>query len=196
MDAAASAAEETAEAAAAELEAKELAGESKVLTPVRATTHDSFRGSFSAVSTPPIARVGAFFSIFRDLQDFHSFAPLRIQNFSKKRASFFHIFTEISQNFTKFRSKSIEFQRNFAGISPKFHRTNSEFRLVPKINSKFPIVRVFATISTSNAYGLQKNEATSSASALREIFGTSSASYDRRAVSVATANMLSGKSVI
>ena len=101
--------------------------------------------SFSSVSTPPIARVGAFFSIFRDLQDFHSFAPLRIQNFSKKRASFFHIFTEISQILTKFRSKFIEFQRNFAGISPKFHRTNSEFRRVPEINSKFPIVRVFPT---------------------------------------------------
>ena len=65
--------------------------------------------------------------------------------FQQKRASFFHIFTEISQNFTKFRSKSIESQRNFAGISPKFHRTNSEFRRVPKINSKFPIVRVFLT---------------------------------------------------
>ena len=36
----------------------------------------TLEGSFSAVSRPPIARVGAFFSIFRDLQNFHAFAPL------------------------------------------------------------------------------------------------------------------------
>ena len=42
------------------------------------------RGSFSAVSTATIARIGAFFRIFRDLQDLHSFAPLRPQNFRKK----------------------------------------------------------------------------------------------------------------
>ena len=55
--------------------------------------------SFSSVSTPPIARVGAFFSILRDLQDFHSFAPLRIQNFSKNLLDFFCIFTNFLQNF-------------------------------------------------------------------------------------------------
>ena len=33
-----------------------------------------FRGSFSAVSTATIARKDAFCSIFRDLQDLHSFA--------------------------------------------------------------------------------------------------------------------------
>ena len=37
---------------------------------------ETLEGSFSAGSTPLIARVGAFFSIFRDLQDLHSFAPL------------------------------------------------------------------------------------------------------------------------
>ena len=36
---------------------------------------ETLEGSFSAVSTATIARVGAFFSIFRDLQDVHSFAP-------------------------------------------------------------------------------------------------------------------------
>ena len=41
-------------------------------------------GPFSAVSTPPIARVGAFFSNFRDLQDLRTSAPLRLQNFRKK----------------------------------------------------------------------------------------------------------------
>ena len=36
----------------------------------------TLEGSFSAVSTATIARVGAFFQIFRDLQDYHPFAPL------------------------------------------------------------------------------------------------------------------------
>ena len=42
--------------------------------------------SFSSVSTPPIARVGALFSIFRDLQDFHAFAPLesQVENYLEK----------------------------------------------------------------------------------------------------------------
>ena len=39
-------------------------------------------GSFSSVWTATIARVGAFFSIFRDLQDSHSFAPLRNSKFA------------------------------------------------------------------------------------------------------------------
>ena len=37
---------------------------------------ETLEGSFSSVSTPLMTRVGAFFSIFRDLQDLHSFAPL------------------------------------------------------------------------------------------------------------------------
>ena len=41
-----------------------------------ATTHHSLLSSFSAVSRPRIARNGAFFHIFRDLHDFHTFAPL------------------------------------------------------------------------------------------------------------------------
>ena len=76
--------------------------------------------SFSSVSTPPIARVGAFFSIFRDLQDFHAFAPLRAQNFGKKLPYFLPISTEKSQKIAKFRSKFGKFSRNFAGISRKF----------------------------------------------------------------------------
>ena len=40
-------------------------------------------GSFSVVSTRPIARIGAFVGIFRDLQDLHTFAPLRSQKFAK-----------------------------------------------------------------------------------------------------------------
>ena len=45
-------------------------------------------GSFSAISTPLIARLGAFFRIFQNLQDLHSFAPLQTQNFRKNSAIF------------------------------------------------------------------------------------------------------------
>ena len=64
--------------------------------------------------------MGAFFSIFRDLQDFHAFAPLRAQNFGKKLPYFLPISTEKSQKIAKFRSKFGKFSRNFAGISRKF----------------------------------------------------------------------------
>ena len=79
--------------------------------------------SFSSVSTPPIARVGAFFSICRDLQDCHSFAPLRIQNFSKNLPKIFHNFTDFLQNVAKVLSK-------FGQISTKFHQ-NFTARKVP-----------------------------------------------------------------
>ena len=46
------------------------------------------RRSFSAVSTATIARVGAFFQIFRDLQDSHIFSRLKSQNFSENRPNF------------------------------------------------------------------------------------------------------------
>ena len=37
---------------------------------------ETLEGSFSVVSTSLIERVGAFFSIFQDLQDSRAFAPL------------------------------------------------------------------------------------------------------------------------
>ena len=92
--------------------------------------------SFSSVSTATIATKVPFFSIFRDLQDFHSFAPLRIQNFSQNLPHFLHTFTEISQKFAKFEPNFTKFQRNFAGISPKFQR-------IPQNSPKFPKIRRF-----------------------------------------------------
>ena len=50
--------------------------------------HTSTSGSFSAVSRPPIAKVGSFFSSFRDLQDLRSFAPVETQNCRKIRMKF------------------------------------------------------------------------------------------------------------
>ena len=46
-------------------------------------THTSTSGSFSAASTPIFASEYSLFSIFRDLQDVHSFAALRSQQFRK-----------------------------------------------------------------------------------------------------------------
>ena len=45
-------------------------------------------GSFSAVSKPIFATKQPFESIFRDLQDLQSFAPLRSQNFNKTSSNF------------------------------------------------------------------------------------------------------------
>ena len=60
-------------------------------TPILQPNDQILEGSFSAVSTLLIARVGAFFQDFQDLQDLHSFAPLRHQKFK-----------EISSTFCKF----------------------------------------------------------------------------------------------
>ena len=49
---------------------------------------ETLEGSFSSVSTATIARVGAFFSIFRDLQDFQPFALLRSLYFWGNRSDF------------------------------------------------------------------------------------------------------------
>ena len=65
--------------------------------------------SFSSVSTPPIARVGAFFSIFHDLQDIHAFAPLRTQNFSQKKVAIFSSY--FYRNFGNVRQISVKFAK-------------------------------------------------------------------------------------
>ena len=73
--------------------------------------------SFSSVSTPPIARVGAFFSIFHDLQDIHAFAPLQTQNFRKKLPIFFVILQKILKILQHFG----QILQKFYEISPEFH---------------------------------------------------------------------------
>ena len=84
-------------------------------------TWRTFDGPFSAVSTATIARVGAFFRIFRDLQDLHSFAPLRYQNFSKKSSKCltewkkmkFHIIRVFRWILRVFGESLMKFCRNF-----------------------------------------------------------------------------------
>ena len=49
----------------------------------------TLRGSFSAVSTPIFASKYSLESSWRDLQDVHTFAPLRSQNFSQISSTFF-----------------------------------------------------------------------------------------------------------
>ena len=67
--------------------------------------HLTLRGSFSAVSTATIARKGALFRIFRDLQDSFAFAPLRPQNSRKKTVKRFGR-NEISFHFISFHFHS------------------------------------------------------------------------------------------
>ena len=68
---------------------------------------------FSAVLTPIFATKDSFCSAFRNLQDFHTFAPLKTRNFNENPSNFAEIFPEfhkILQNFAKFT----KFQQNFA----------------------------------------------------------------------------------
>ena len=85
----------------------------------------TLEGSFSAVSTATIATKYSFFQVFRDLQDFHTFAPLRSQNFSEKPSKFLPKFV-IFEFFSRFSMNFAIFRRNFDEILPEFHRNVQE----------------------------------------------------------------------
>ena len=76
------------------------------------------RGSFSAVWTATIARVVAFFTIFRDLQDLHFFAPLTLQNFSKKRVP---ILVILKKKIHKILFENAIFHPDFDEFFSEFH---------------------------------------------------------------------------
>ena len=90
----------------------------------------TLRGSFSALSMPPIARVGASLSIFRYLHDLHTSAPLQSQSVSNISSNFVAKFPDfesfkdsffIKIHFAMFCYQSeilMKFQQNFA-ISSK-----------------------------------------------------------------------------
>ena len=91
-------------------------------------------GSFSAVSKRNFARKYAFDSIFQALQDLHSFAPLKLQNFHFFCPTFLNFLLQIAQilqifivSRIDFDEKLSEFHRNFAPLYP-VHRLseNSE----------------------------------------------------------------------
>ena len=86
--------------------------------PISART---FEGSFSAVWVPTIARVGAFFHIFRDqiLQDSHSFAPLHNQIFVNFSFLFLQFFHQISSFLANFESISRIFEQILMKICEK-----------------------------------------------------------------------------
>ena len=90
----------------------------------------TLEGSFSAVSTATIATKYSFFQDFRDLQDFHTFAPLRSQNFSKKVVTILSFLNKLNNlfnsNFMKNAWKLVfffeilmKFCRNFTNIFRK-----------------------------------------------------------------------------
>ena len=91
----------------------------------------TLRGSFSAVSTPIFASKYSLESSWRDLQDLHTFAPLRSQNFSQKSSTFFREwimnfrFCSISSsNFAFFCEFLMKFCPEFATNSRKEWRVS------------------------------------------------------------------------
>ena len=95
------------------------------ILPKFANFYQTSGGSFSAVSTPQIARVGAFFRIFRDLQELHSFAPLRIQKFCKFSSNFLEIFWKVLENFVDFAWNSSFFEQILMKICRNFTKISS-----------------------------------------------------------------------
>ena len=61
------------------------------------------------VSKPIFATKYSFFSILRDLQDLHTFAPLQTQNLRKNSSNVFRIFARISAKIFIFRQLSSNF---------------------------------------------------------------------------------------
>ena len=72
---------------------------------------ETLEGSFSAVSTPLIARNGAFCSIFRDLPDLHTFAPLKLEKFNILVSKFHDLFNHFSSKFAKCSTMFAQFHR-------------------------------------------------------------------------------------
>ena len=98
----------------------------------------TFGGSFSAVWTATIARVGAFCSVFQTVQD----SPAKSEEFCKPS----HQFSKFRQNFAKF-SKFCKFSFNTAFFRCKFHRFFSEFHGMLGNCSKYLNFEDFSEIS-------------------------------------------------
>ena len=90
--------------------------------PISAKT---FEGSFSAVWVATIATKYSFCSVFRDLQDLHSFAPLQFQRFRKSLSNFLQSFLAIF--------KMLEFRIKFVVFSTDF----DDFKLFSEIIREF-----------------------------------------------------------
>ena len=79
-------------------------GERFAIEPFSDPNHQTLEGSFSAVSKPNFATKYSFFSIFRDLPDLQTFAPLRTQKFADfhKSYKFLVIFPDVCKMLLKF----------------------------------------------------------------------------------------------
>ena len=117
-------------------------------TPLSATTHDSFRGSFSAVSTPIFASKYSFFRIFRDLQNHLAEFSLIFRKFAK--------FCKILQNVAIFQRIS----RNFAIFCGFFNHFYEFFffRAEATSNSRKPILFffLFAEVTSNSRKPIEK----------------------------------------
>ena len=82
----------------------------------------ALEGSFSSVPKPIFATTYSYFSIFQDLQDLHTFAPLRIQNTRKSSSNFFWIFDRISAKNHDFSTIFIEICSDFDDFFSGFRR--------------------------------------------------------------------------
>ena len=83
----------------------------------------TLRGSSSSVSKPIFATKYSLESIFRDLQDLQSFAPLRSQIFDKKSSNVFVFLFKFLQKIAIFQP----FPSNFASILMKISRNFAEY---------------------------------------------------------------------
>merc|ERR1711965_10948 len=104
---------------------------------------ETLESSFSSVSKPIFATKMSFCSIFRDLQDLHSFAPVETQNCCKNS----------HENLLIFRKKINIFLSNssfFALVLMKIHRNFNNF---PKIVKN---IRDFIHFNAFGVGGLRK----------------------------------------
>ena len=104
-------------------------------------------GSFSAVSKPIFATKYSFCSIFRDLQDSQTFAPLQIQNlqnfcnFVLEKFGKFSRFLQIFLKSAEISSFSLRISRKFVGI-PGNPRKLTEIRKLLRKFAKFCEIRL------------------------------------------------------
>ena len=95
------------------------------LSPIFQPNGQTLEGSFSAVSKQNFATKYSFFSIFRDLQDFQSFAPIEAEIFRKNLQKISHFF------FPKF-CKNRDFSTLFIEFCTDSDENFSEFRRILK----------------------------------------------------------------
>ena len=96
------------------------------------------RGSFSAVSKPNFASKYSFCSIFRDLQDWHTFTPLQTQFFGKKSWKLFaKLNIELNQNSIQFFIKTAISQPNFDEILSEFRECGTMCSKLLEVDDMF-----------------------------------------------------------